>query len=289
MNTFSIPNEVFDLIRLTLPHKAKELDLAPSLKTIIAITQEWTIAPETRLSSAITESYNMLYDKIMHIEEILGFLKTKKPCFSEYGSVVIFGGTGLSYFKIWKDLITFHQEDNLKFSNIFILGGDRTVNLTYDSLSLAEKYYPNYLTQPIDDKEILGCRHEMDVMNLITPAIKRPDTLKGIPIEAVFTEKRCGSQAETSDTIIQLLKTQKLSTQLPILFLGTLPYIVRQGIQAKLLMPNYKVDTASIFEPYLETIETTLKGALPAALYLDELHWFFVNLHKYESSSNIID
>jgi hypothetical protein len=47
-------------------------------------------------------------------------------------------------------------------------------------------------------------------------------------------------------------------------------------------MPDNKIDIAATYHPYLETIDTSLNGELPPALYLDELHWLFYNMEKIE-------
>jgi hypothetical protein len=53
-------------------------------------------------------------------------------------------------------------------------------------------------------------------------------------------------------------------------------------MQAQLLMPDNKIDIAATYHPYLETIDTSLNGELPPALYLDELRWLFYNMEKIE-------
>lgn len=62
--------------------------------------------------------------------------------------------------------------------------------------------------------------------------------------------------------------------------MGTLPYLVRQGIQAQTLMPNNKIDIAANYHPYLETMDSFLQGELPPALYLDEFHWLFCSMEN---------
>jgi hypothetical protein len=40
-----------------------------------------------------------------------------------------------------------------------------------------------------------------------------------------------------------------------------------------MVMKNHQIDIAATYHPYLETIEMPLKGELPLAGYLDEMHW----------------
>lgn len=280
MKNIIIPNEVLEIIRLTVPEKAMELDKDHSLESIVNITKKWAILPEDILKSNFEDKFFIYHDKILQAAMSLGLRKTKNPSFTEYNCAVILGSTGLSHFKIWKDLIFFYINKNIKFSKIYILGGNRPVNHTYDSLGIAYKYFPEYFIRQLADKEILKCHNEMEIMELITSTIKLPKNLKKLPIISVFTKPPNNIQADSYDKIAQLLKDHNLSLDLPILFMGTLPYIIREGIQAELLMPSYTIDTAAIFEPYLETIDTPLKGELPPALYLDELHRLLSNMAK---------
>ena len=268
-----------------MPHKINELEKDCSLSSIVRLTEDWLMLPEMRLSSSLASHYASVYGQVIQTAKALGLRETKYPNYADYDAVVIFGSTGLSYFKILQDLIYFYERNQLTWTKIILLGGDRPVNIQYDSLRTAYRYFPELFNRQIADEEIAACTNEMDVMNMVTSVIKFPDAFKSIPIESLLTHKNPGekSQASTHDTLVKLLKHYKFSGELPILFLGTLPYIVRQGLQAKMLMPDYKVDTAYMFGRYLETIDTALKGDLPAALYLDEFHCLFYNMNLYDT------
>ncbi len=144
-------------------------------------------------------------------------------------------------------------------------------------MDIAYKYHPEHFVRLPELSEIIACENEMALMNLISSILVLPNNIKQIPIVPVFAQSKT-DQADTNDTIIELIKNHDLSKDRPLLLLGTLPYIFRQGIQAQTLMPEHKIDIASRFSPYLETFDTPLKGALPLSLYLDELHWILVAL-----------
>ena len=275
---------IVDLIRVMMPERAAALKEDTSLVALAGVTEAWAMSSEQRLEQVLDDRYAPFKKQIILCLSILGLRKTIRPKYKEYYGAVILGSTGLSHYKIWRDLVTFIRYDNITIHNIFLLGGDRKICPPYDIMDVAYKFHPNDFYKFLSHAEILSCQNEMELMELITSTLKLPKNVSNIPHFSVFTKgKMVGSsitQADTKDTIITLRDQYQLPLKLPMLFLGTMPHIVRQGVQAELLMLRTTIDVASRFVPYLETCETTLKGELPLSLYLDELHWLVVNLSK---------
>lgn len=284
----AIPEEVIDLIVTMYPSETAHLSRDASLTSILNVTKKWIVLREQRLNANI-DQYALFTKKIFKAVDALRLRESKRPHFQDYECVLILGSTGLSQFQIWKDLITFHQNDRIHFKKIFLLGGDRAVHLLFDSLNIAYKLYPEDFKTQISDKEIKKCGNEMEMMNLISSSIKLPDVLESVPVISIFTSKPKGeTQSNTEDTLNQFIYEQEkeIEHELPILIMSTLPYIARQGLQAGLVMKNYQIDIAATYHPYLETIETSFKGELPLALYLDEIHWLLCCMDRVERAKN---
>ena len=157
-------------------------------------------------------------------------------------------------------------------------------------MEIAYKYYPDNFTRFLPQKEILASENELELMKLITSTLKTPHSFTKIPLYFVYASGNPSleareHQANTSDTILELIKAFSLPKNSPLLFTGTLPYIIRQGLQAQYYLPDYQLDICAPDYPYLETIDTPLKGNLPASLYLDELHWLLETLSSFYPST----
>jgi hypothetical protein len=186
---FALPREVYDLVRTTLPVESEQLDEKSPLTAVLKVTQNWCIAREKRLSIIAEDPYLPFNKLVVRAAQAMGLRKTKEPKFKEYSSVVIFGGTGLSHFYVWKDLLFFYNKYSLRFKQIYMLGGDRAINLFFDSLDSAYKLFPDDFKCQLTLEEIAECKHEMQMMELISSAIKLPVALQNIPIIAKIKQK----------------------------------------------------------------------------------------------------
>lgn len=159
-------------------------------------------------------------------------------------------------------------------------------------MEIAYQYYPHIFTRLLTPQEIMARENELELMKLITSTLKLPTSFEKVTIYSVYAPGKPPSeagehQADTKDTILELMKTFSLPKNLPLLFTSTLPYIIRQGLQAKYYLPDYQLDICAADYPYLETLNTPLKGRLPASLYLDELHWLLETLSSFTPPSEL--
>lgn len=276
------------LIEQTLPATADALKKDFSLKNLAKITDPWKMENYKRLEATFQDKYSSFTPLILEFFSALGLRGNIKPTYKNYSAIIIFGTTGLSYFQIWQDLIQLVTQENIKFDSIYILGGDRKIHPQYDSLDTAYVYYPENFNRFLSQEEIITSGDEMGLMKLITPTLIVPSEFEDIPIYWIQAAGKTRSngfhvQATTADSLIELINNQPFSKNSPLLFINTLPYIFRQGLQAKYYMPDHQVDICAYDHPYLETIDTPLKGKLPAALYLDELHWLLETLSVFQT------
>jgi hypothetical protein len=291
MDKLKVSNELVNLIKLTIPEYADSITLDTPINSLAEITKSWRIGDSKRLAAGFEDKYSAYRKEIHDTYTSLGLNKTKLPSYNEYQAVVIFGGTGLSNCIIWKNLISYYQDYGIRFSEIYLLAGDRLFHPHYDDLKLAYKYYPNMFTKQVNVKEVSSYNNEMQIMEFIHSILKLPVGLHSIPVTSVYAQGKVNKegimiQADSADTIAKLIEEHEIPKNLPILFLSTIPYIVRQGVQAEMMMTNYQIDIAANSEPYLETIDTPLKGELPTALYMDELYWFIYFSAKRVIQSN---
>lgn len=278
-NLNKVPNSVLELIKLTLPAKARFINDELSLSSVMDLIEEWRIGYGKRLDAAVNDKFTPFKKQIMKALVELGFLDTIAPKYFEYHAIVILGSTGLSHYQIWQDLIQLIQSQSIKCDSIYLLGGDRKIHPNFDLLDIAYRFHPEHFKRLLSHAEIMLCKNEMELMELITATLKFPDEFKNIPKVSVYasgTTLSDGSfiQADTEDTIIKLHQKHPFPKDAKVLFISTLPYIIRQGLQAKLHLPEIDADIAAYSHPYLETIDTPLKGELPLSLYMDELYWF---------------
>ena len=245
-----------------------------SLERLFELTEPWSMSSADRLNKNHFKYSEYLLD-IMNTLNKLGLQKDILSSHSHYQIAVILGSTGPSHYKLWCDLIWAIMNKDITVDRIILLGGDRQIHPVYDSMQSVYLRHRNDFINQLTDKEICSCMNEMELMEKISHSLKLPEEINVIDRLSVFTarNKENKIQTNTEETLIHLKHTYTLQNDIPILLLGTLPHLLRQWLQAKRVLKNYKIDMFSRYKPFYETIDSSYKGKLPAILYLDELHW----------------
>jgi len=250
-----------------------------SFKRLFKVTDSWAMSNLERLNKQQFK-YSKFLPNIIDALTNLGLQENILPTAARYQAAVILGTTAPSHYKLWKDLVSLVVNKQIQIDAIILLGGDRKIHPVYDSMQSVYSRYPDDFAKKLTDNEIRSCTNEMQLMNKLSNTLILPIKIQRIPRFSIFTERQPlnKNQTNTQETLEHLKKKHQFNVDLPILFLGTLPHILRQGLQAQKLFVGKKIDISSEYKPFYETIDTPYEGKLPADLYLDELHWLINNL-----------
>ncbi len=274
-------------LRNLLDASGVKVETNDGIKEIINKTKQWSILPpEQRYRERGKYSANQR-GKILQSLDKMGFFKSNNPSKKDYDYVLVLGNLAPQFLVELRTLKHHVEKNNIKFRKLFVLGGNRPIDIEIERL-FDKRFSQNPVLAYKEGWSKPGQKlnNEFDIVRWLYQVVPLPEVMsyENVQFVSASTEKRSTRQ----DTIKAWIEAVKPAPGSKILAVSFPPSPVFDKIAINSVLKNkvevevINCDLSEMVDPYFNSVTEETKSAYVSYL-LDRMHYIISITAQLES------
>ncbi len=274
-------------LRNLLEASGIKVETDDGIKEIVNKTKQWSILPPEQRYRERGKYSSDQRTKILQSLDKMGFFKSNNPSKKEYDYVLVLGNLAPQFLVELRTLKQHVEKNNIKFGKIFVLGGNRSIDVEIERL-FDKRFSENPVLAYKEgwSKPSQDLHNEIDIVKWLYQVVPLPEamSLENVQFISVATEKRSTRQ----DTIKAWLEAVKPAPGSKILAVSFPPSAVFDKLAINSVLKNkfeievINCDLSEMVDPYFNSVTEETRSAYVSYL-LDRMHYIISITAQLES------